>query len=103
MLPAIVNGGNSRVEVGNIFSETQIFAFLHSLGLVLPVIREYWAAAYSLEQALGRTCSNFLCWPVAEVANTRRKPSLEKAGYFERPVTDSTGSSPFRPNAVICN
>ena len=32
VLPATANGLNSRVEVGNIFVETQIFAFLHSLG-----------------------------------------------------------------------
>ena len=32
MLPAIANGHNTRVAVGNIFGEPQIFAFLHTLG-----------------------------------------------------------------------
>jgi len=32
VLTAMIKGRNSWVEVGNIFVETQIFAFSHSLG-----------------------------------------------------------------------
>jgi hypothetical protein len=37
VLPAIANGRTSWVEVGNIFGETRIFAFLHGLGRKLPI------------------------------------------------------------------